>query len=221
MVVLVPVHNEAPTIGGLVRHILSLGFPVWVLDDGSSDDSGKKAEREGATVFRLGEQGQGKTAALRVGLERVSEHRPAVDWVFTCDGDGQHEPGDLVRFWAVRDRADLVVGNRLPDAAAMPFFRRWTNRAMSALLRLLYGVHVRDTQCGLRLIRTSWLRDWRPRGNRFEFETELSVLSALRRGRVENVEIRAVYGQEISKIQPVQDAVNFARLLTKLRATAR
>jgi hypothetical protein len=110
----------------------------------------------------------------------------------------------------VRSHADLVVGNRLSDAAHMPFLRRWTNRLMSALLR--HG-GIRDSQCGFRLIRRVWLGSWLPRGHHFQFETEMALLAATRPCRIVNLPISATYAREQSKIIPWRDALNFVRCL--------
>ncbi len=136
--------NEAATIGAVVRGCRTAGFAVTVIDDASTDATASLARQAGAGVLTPCGPHHGKTAALRHALLAA----PAgIEWFFFLDGDGQHDPADLARFWAAREDADLIVGNRLPDAARMPLLRRWTNRAMSAVLRrsgraFRRGVHV-------------------------------------------------------------------------------
>jgi hypothetical protein len=130
------------------------------------------------------------------------------------DGDGQHRPADLDRFWRLREHADLIVGNRMPDVARMPLLRRWTNRAMSAFLR---RSRILDSQCGFRLVRRAWLDAWLPGGHHFQFETEMALLAATRPCRVVNLPIAAIYADEQSKIVPGRDAVNFAKCLFRYR----
>jgi glycosyltransferase involved in cell wall biosynthesis len=210
--VLIPVRNEAAAIARVVRESCHAGFVVRVIDDASRDDTARLAAGAGAEVLSLPGPHHGKTAALRHGLARL----PAgIDWIFFMDGDGQHCPADLDRFWRARHGADLVVGNRLPDAARMPRLRRWTNRFMSAALRRS-GIH--DSQCGFRLVRRAWLDAWLPRGHHFQFETEMALLAATRPSRVANLPIDAIYAGEQSKIAPGRDALNFARCLFARRA---
>jgi glycosyltransferase involved in cell wall biosynthesis len=205
--VLIPVRNEAAAIARVVRDCRRAGFGVCVIDDASRDHTARLAVAAGAQVLALPGPHHGKTAALRHGLARL----PAdIDWVFFMDGDGQHRAADLDRFWGVRQDADLVVGNRLPDSARMPRLRRWTNRVMSAALR---RSGILDSQCGFRLARRAWLETWLPRGHHFQFETEMALLAATRPGRVVNLPIDAIYAGEQSKIVPGRDAVNFARCL--------
>ena len=74
---------------------------------------------------------------------------------------------------------------------------------------------IRDSQCGFRLIRRSWLGRWLPAGHHFQFESEMALLAASRPTRVVNLPIPATYAQEESKIVPWRDAVNFARCLVR------
>ncbi len=210
--VLIPARNEAAAIARVVRECRRAGFAVLVLDDASRDATARLAAAAGAEVVTLPGPHHGKTAALRHALARVPA---AIDWLFFLDGDGQHRPADLDRFWSLRHAADLVVGNRLPDAHRMPVLRRWTNRAMSALLR---RGGIADSQCGFRLVRRAWLGRWLPGGHHFQFETEMALLAATRPTRVVNLPIPALYADEHSKILPARDALNFARCLLRRRA---
>ena len=207
--VLIPARNEAATIARVVRGCIAEGFSVTVIDDASTDATAPLAAQAGAEVLTLTGPHHGKTAALHLALTRLPA---SAEWILFLDGDGQHHPADLARFWGLRDEADLIVGNRFPDAARMPLLRRWTNRAMSALLR---RSGIIDSQCGFRLVRRAWLGCWLPAGHHFQFETEMALFAAANPGRVLNLPIAATYEREESKIVPWRDALNFARCLLR------
>ena len=215
--VLIPARNEAATIGQIVRGCRRAGFSVTVIDDASSDATAALAAQAGADVLPLPGPHHGKTAALHHAMARLPR-RESIDWLILLDGDGQHHPADLDRFWDMRSEADLVVGNRFDDAARMPLLRRWTNRAMSGLLRRSGIV---DSQCGFRLVRRAWLGDWLPAGHHFQFETEMALLAATRPCRILNLPIAATYNREESKIVPWRDALNFFHCLLRHRAPLR
>jgi glycosyltransferase involved in cell wall biosynthesis len=210
--VLIPARNEGDSIGLVVRGCVAAGFAVTVIDDASTDATALHATQAGADVLSLSGPDHGKTAALRHALSRLAA---SIDWVIFLDGDGQHCPADLARFWSLRSNADLVVGNRFPDSAHMPRLRRWTNRAMSAVLR---HSGIRDSQCGFRLVRRAWLGSWLPAGHHFQFETEMALLAIARPCRILNLPIAATYAREESKIVPWRDALNFARCLWRHRS---
>jgi glycosyltransferase involved in cell wall biosynthesis len=207
--VLIPARNESATIAQVVRGCRNAGFTVTVIDDASTDNTAFLAAESGAQVLTLKGPHHGKTAALHLALTQLPGD---IAWLIFLDGDGQHHPADLDRFWSLRENADLIVGNRFPDSARMPLLRRWTNRAMSTLLR---RSGIRDSQCGFRLVRSAWLGPWLPAGHHFQFETELALLAAARPTRVINLPIAATYADEESKIVPWRDALNFARCLAR------
>jgi glycosyltransferase involved in cell wall biosynthesis len=213
--VLIPARNEAATIGRIVFGCRRAGFSVVVIDDTSSDETALLAAQAGATVLTPTGPHHGKTAALHCALEQLPA---SIEWLFFLDGDGQHHPGDLERFWNSRETADLVVGNRLPEADKMPLLRRWTNRVMSAFLR---RSGIIDSQCGFRLVRRAWLDCWLPAGHHFQFETEMALLAASRPCRVINLPIPAIYDREESKIVPWRDALNFIHCLLRHRMPLR
>lgn len=209
--IFIPARNEAASIGAVVAGCRNAGFAVTVIDDASRDASALLARQAGAEVLSFDGPHHGKTAALRYALTQLPQ---TVEWIFFLDGDGQHDPADLDRFWEMGSNADLIVGNRFPDAAHMPFLRRWTNRVMSAVLRRS-GIF--DSQCGFRLVRRAWLGSWLPDGHHFEFESEMALLAAARPTRVVNIPIAATYALEKSRIVPLRDALNFIRCLCRHR----
>lgn len=211
--IFIPARNEAASIGLVVAGCQRAGFAVTVIDDASSDATPLQARQFGAEVVTLNGPHHGKTAALKHALEILPA---STDWIFFLDGDGQHDPEDLERFWDARGEADLIVGNRFPDAGRIPVLRRWTNRVMSFLLR---GSGISDTQCGFRLVRRAWLGSWLPAGHHFQFESEMALLASVQPTRVVNLPIAATYAFEESKIVPWRDAVNFARCLYRHRAS--
>jgi glycosyltransferase involved in cell wall biosynthesis len=213
--VLIPARNEAAAIGRVVSGCRHAGFSVTVIDDGSSDGTAFLAAQAGADVLLVTGPHHGKTAALHQALI----HLPAaIEWLFFLDGDGQHYPADLERFWTLRENADLIVGNRMPEADKIPFLRRWTNRIMSGFLR---RSGISDSQCGFRLVRRAWLDSWLPAGHHFQFETEMALLAASRPCRVVNLPISAIYEREESKIVPWRDALNFIHCLLRHRTSLR
>jgi glycosyltransferase involved in cell wall biosynthesis len=207
--VLIPARDEAAAIEHVVRGCRRAGFAVTVIDDSSRDATALLAAQAGAEVLTSTGPRHGKTAALQHALARIPD---AVEWLFFLDGDGQHDARDLDAFWEKRTEADLIVGNRFPDAARMPVLRRWTNRTMSRVLR---GSGILDSQCGFRLVRREWLGPWLPAGRHFQFETEMALLAATRPCRVFNIPIACTYAREQSKIVPWRDALNFARCLAR------
>lgn len=206
----IPCFNEAGTIAALVSEVRCQLPAVWIVDDGSIDATAAQAEAAGAEILRHSAN-RGKGAALRTGLEAA--HQAGFHWAFTMDGDGQHRPEDIPTFLscAERKQAKLVVGNRMHDAKAIPWFRRGVNRWMSRRLSRLAGVTLPDSQCGFRLVNLESWTGLRLATEHFEVESEM-LLAFLAAGHgVEFVPIRVVGRGPHSSIQPVADTVRWIR----------
>jgi glycosyltransferase involved in cell wall biosynthesis len=208
--VVIPCLNEAATIGALVADVRRFVSIVFVVDDGSTDGTGKLAEQAGAKVLRH-DRPLGKGAALQTGWRRAREH--GFKWVLTMDGDGQHSPADIPAFLsrAEKTSADLVVGNRMHAAEKMPRLRRCVNRWMSARISKLAERPLPDTQCGFRLINLDALAVAPIATAHFEIESEVLLMFALARRKIEFVPIRVIYKSERSKIHPLRDSVRWFR----------
>lgn len=211
---LIPSYNEAGTIGDIIRQLKCRGGTVYVVDDGSTDDTSSVAAAEGSLVIR-NERNMGKGAAMRRGFDQIL--KTDFDAVLVMDGDGQHDTDDIDAFVDKMDQtaADIVIGNRMLNAASMPLVRKITNRFMSFLISVVSGQSVPDSQCGYRLIKKGVLERVGLESSNFEIESEL-ILKACREGfSIESVAVKTVYRNEQSRINPVLDTVRFIVFIVK------
>ena len=127
------------------------------------------------------------------------------------DSDGQHDPEALGQFikLAREGELDLVVGRRRIAGSKMPWDRRFSNAASSALLSLITRQRLYDVQCGYRMVRTKSIKGLHLERDGFEFETEF-LLKMLRSGaKVGWVGIPTIYGDEKSHIGRARDTWRF------------
>ena len=116
-VTVIPVFNEAPTVGALVARAACQGA-VLVVDDGSSDGSADAAAAAGAAVLRLACR-RGKGGALRAGFAEALSR--GAERVLTLDGDGQHDPDDIPRLLAASAALPgMKPGKLLPHPCSTP-----------------------------------------------------------------------------------------------------
>lgn len=210
----IPVHDEAASIAGVVREVMRFVGEVLVFDDGSSDGSARLAEAAGARVLGWPRR-RGKGAAVRAALEDVFE-RQDFEAAVVLDGDGQHVPAEIPRFLAAYEAgADLVLGDRSGGFSRMPLPRRLANTAMTALLRPWAGRHLRDSQCGFRLFASGFHRALHTARNHFDAESEVLIEAHRLGARVVQVPVSVVYGSERSKIRVLPDTWRFLGLLAR------
>jgi hypothetical protein len=132
--------NEEATIGALVAKLVSMGLDVVVVDDGSTDSTGKEAITAGATVIRHeASRGIGKS------LMEAWKYALEVGWDYTVqiDAGGSHNPTDANSFLKSIDKLagvgitkDLVVGTRFRSDSEY-IGRRWRAAASSFVAGLL------------------------------------------------------------------------------------
>jgi cellulose synthase/poly-beta-1,6-N-acetylglucosamine synthase-like glycosyltransferase len=175
-IVVVPVYNEAPTIGGVVA-LCREHAPVVVVDDGSHDASAAIARVAGADVVRHRRR-LGKGQALRSGI--AAARARGATHVITLDGDGQHDPRDLpVMLATIRQHPrTIVIGRR---RGALPYARANAIRVAGFFANWVSGSEIADTQSGFRTYPVALFEDLHPRTGGFVFETEV-LLESLRRG---------------------------------------
>lgn len=212
--ILIPAFNEAHRIGPVVTGALAHGYPVVVIDDGSTDETGALVRSLGAEVIRH-DHNHGKGASLVSGFAYAREHGHPV--VVTLDADGQHDPAEIARFVDAYRRTGIpvLIGNRMWNDAEMPLVRRWTNRAMSMLLCRIMKAYIPDTQCGFRLYRTDVLSFAPAVSRRFAMESEVLLHLALRGFWMDSVRISTIYRGSKSRINPLVDTMRFVMMLVQ------
>lgn len=134
--IVLPCLDEAEALPGVLAG-LPEGWPVLVVDNGSTDDTAAVAEAHGARVVQEPRRGYG--AAVQTGLEHSRQ-----DLVAFLDGDGSLDADVLPALAAaVRSGADLAVGRRVPQPGSWPWHARAGNAVIAAELRRR-GVPVHD-----------------------------------------------------------------------------
>lgn len=136
--VILPVRDEAGALPWVLERVPD-GYRPLVVDNGSSDGSGRIAERLGARVVAESRPGFG--SACYAGLVAARS-----DVVAFMDCDASLDPRDLpaVTGPVESGAADLVLGARLAEPGAWPRHARLANRLIAARLRRRTGADISD-----------------------------------------------------------------------------
>lgn len=201
---IIPAYQESRAIDQVIRIAQKYCTHVVVVDDGSTDNTGKIAQDNGATVLRH-PTNLGKGAALRTGFDYTVKKQ--YDIMITLDGDLQHNPHSIPRFLdKIKQGYDIIVGSRYQTQSEdMPFARKLSNLITTTVLRVFFKVPVTDSQSGYRAFKRRVLETIPVRDNGFAAETEI-LIDAQRAGfLISEVPIATSYGDEKSKIRPGRD----------------
>lgn len=145
-IALIPAYNEEKTIAAVIAKTKSQVEQVIVIDDGSADATSPEAVRAGAIILKH-KVNLGKGAALKTGCEYALQQ--GAQKIIVLDADGQHDPAEIPKFIKALEQHEIVFSYRqVPDS--MPLMMRFGNSFINRALGAMYGVNIRDSQCGYR-----------------------------------------------------------------------
>ena len=146
----IPAFNVENTIGYVIKDCLLYVDKVIVCDDGSTDNTAKIAEQNGAEVVRH-QKNYGYGAALITLFDKAREQNANV--MITIDGDGQHIPEFIPRLIAPLSYqgTDVVIGSRfLNKDSNIPSYRKTGIKIITYATNIDSNVKLTDAQSGFR-----------------------------------------------------------------------
>jgi glycosyltransferase involved in cell wall biosynthesis len=172
--IVIPAYNEEQVIQSVIHEIKSAGYNnIIIVDDGSSDDTYKKA-REVSSVTALKHAiNRGKGAATKTGIEAAKLFGANI--IVTMDGDGQHNPTDIHRLIEPiqKSHSDVVLGTRLKNPRGMPWYKIIANHIGNAITWFFYGLWVSDSQSGFRAYSRHAVELINTKTDRYEYDSEV------------------------------------------------
>jgi glycosyltransferase involved in cell wall biosynthesis len=222
VVVVMPAYNAARTLhmtySDLPHEVVDL---VILVDDGSSDETVKVARELGLELFvhnrNYGYGANQKTCyqeALRAGADVVVMLHP----------DYQYDPTLLPQI--IRpiqsDEADVVLGSRLmglhPMRQGMPWWKYYSNRALTMLENLAFGLNLSEYHTGYRAFRREVLEsvNLQMNSDKFIFDQEIMAQAVNLKARIAEVSVPTRYFPEASSASFVQSSIYGLSILSLL-----
>lgn len=181
-----PAYNEGKTISLVIERTDSIAkktglkYELLVIDDGSEDNTrteiNRFATQNGAVRVTGYTDNLGKGFALKTGF-----FNSLGDLIVFLDSDTDIAPDRIIDFVEALKDADLVIASkRHPESIVdASLSRKFLSCSFNALVRLLVGLNIKDTQVGLKAVKRSALKRVFPllSVKRYAFDVELLAVS--------------------------------------------
>lgn len=184
----VPAYNEEDyiedTLGSIDAVIMdkNLSYEIVVVNDGSADKTLAKAKRyagkNGHVKVISYSKNVGKGYAVKTGFMKA-----AGNVVFFADSDMEIDLKKISEYIEALKHGDIVIASKRHSHSQVevPLSRRILSECFNALVRLLTGVPLKDTQSGLKAMKKSAFINIFPRlaVKRYAFDVELLAVANL------------------------------------------
>lgn len=183
--IIIPAHNEGANIRNNIKEFIKTcdnfghEYELIIVDDGSTDNTYEEASKFNSGFVKVitYPKNQGKGYALQQGVKNVTG-----DMVTFIDADLELHPKQIHTFLEyMKNGHDIVIGSkRHPESKVdYPFKRRFLSACYQLLVRVLFGMNIKDTQAGLKLFRRGILAKVLPKVivKRYAFDLEVLAIS--------------------------------------------
>lgn len=240
IVVIIPTYNEEGGIGSVLDELQTateqLSRHEWValVVDGHSTDETCRIVREKSykslSVHLLEEKEKSGIAhAYFAGITHAVTVLGA-DVFVEFDGDGQHNPQDLLpMIAAVEHGADYVIGSRYVPGGSVPsawaFYRKLLSRFGSLYARMLLELPVHDVTSGFKMTRVQGFKEHLPKtvsdllSREYAYKIQFLTLMLRAGARVVEIPIAFRARENDSSKSTSKDIVESLRVTARLRLT--
>ena len=200
----IPSYNEEKNIAGIIQRLSEIADTIIVCNDGSTDNTGKIAEKMGAIVINH-ERNLGYGGAIRSLFFKARELD--CDMLVTLDSDGQHRIEDVlpVAEPIIKNQADLVIGSRFLEGHQdnIPKYRKVGIKMITKLANTSLDKAVTDSQSGFRAYSKNILSEITPSEQGMGVSNEILMKSSKKGFKITEVPIIVSYEGDTSTQNPI------------------
>ncbi|MBP3141403.1 glycosyltransferase family 2 protein [Aliivibrio fischeri] len=221
---LIPCYNHGKTTPAVVESLMSYGYPMIIVDDGSENETKRILEEvtqnnESITLITLAEN-QGKGGAVIAGIEKA--YQQSYSHAIQIDADGQHDLEALSKLIAESQEhpTALISGQPIYDESVPKsrLYGRYATHIWVWIETLSFAI--KDSMCGFRsypIGPTINILERAVLGRRMDFDTEIMVRMYWNETDIRFINTRVIYPEDgISHFDALWDNVKISWMHTKL-----
>ncbi len=223
---IIPAYNEKDRIETTINSYLNYlrknfsDFELIVVCNNCSDRTpeivNKFSKKNKNVIFMNFPFYTGKGGAVIEGIKKAGK-----DLIGFADADESTAPKEFHKLVKAIEGSDIAIASRaLPESAIpvkQPIYREILGRIYSMLVELLFGLGIRDTQCGAKLFRKKVIREILPFLKSYGFEFDVELLWKARRKGFSIREVPIVWRNSEKSLVGILDPFKMFLGLLKLR----
>ena len=211
----IPCHNEEEGLEKILRDKPACIDEVIVVDNHSTDNTAEVARKNGSTV--VFEEKKGYGYAYQAGLPKASG-----DIIVMLDGDSSYPLTEVEKSLAYMkaQNLDFFAGCRYPltDKNSQPPINQAANCFFSWLIRILFGINLRDSQSGLMAFKKDILDKIMVDNPGMAFSQEIKIKAFLNKGiKCGSQHVFYIPRVGKSKFRKIQDSMNTISSVVRMR----
>lgn len=219
---IIPTYNNHKTICDVAKSVLQYVDRVYVVDDGSTDDTKSLlselcVETRDITSSEIKvltlPVNSGKGKALTTGFAQA--YADGYDYAVTLDADGQHFAEDIPAMLAKAspEKPTLVCGVRnITTQENMPSKNTFANKFSNFWFKVETGREIPDTQCGFRVYPLKEITKRHIFSSRYEAELEMLVRLCWDDVEIKTSPIKVYYAPEGERVTHFRPFADFSRI---------
>jgi len=211
--IVIPAYNEQAMITKVVKDIQSatksLKPEIIVVNDGSTDNTRATAEKIKGIKLINHPYNKGYGASLKTGIRNSIE-----DYVLIIDADGQHQASDILRFYKLRKKYDMIIGARKNITSKL---RSIPKVMLGLFANYLAGRRLHDLNSGFRLMNKEMALEYlKLLPNKFSFTTTITLLAVDGGFSIQYIPIIVNHRKTgRSTMHPINDTLNILLLIIR------
>lgn len=164
--IVIPAYNEQDNIENVIngwykvieKYDAGGKSRLVIFNDGSKDNTYNVAislKSKYKMLEVVDKKNSGHGATVLYGYQYAINHK--ANYVFQTDSDGQTNPSEFDKFWELREKYDLIIGNRCDRKDGIS--RLLVTRFLRFIIRLIFGVFILDANAPYRLMEAKILSE--------------------------------------------------------------
>lgn len=203
--IIIPAYNEEKRIGKTLENYLEFfhDIEIYVTMDGCRDrtldivktfaERGNKNNNLISYIHHEERLGKG------MGIYNAISHTKG-DILVITDADESTSPSEISKLIKQLDDCDCVIGSRWIDGANIlkkqPIQRRIASRGFNLIVRTMFGLHFKDTQCGAKVFRKRAVKDVINDISTFNYAFDIDILWHMQKNGFKIKEVPIIWHDE-------------------------